>query len=52
MFGGSFWVPNMSWQVQKLVLLTAADMIDQKNQMREVAECQKYSKTTAEVEKK
>ena len=52
MFRGSFRVPNMSWQVQKLVLLTAADMIDQKNQMREVAECQKYSKTAAEVEKK
>ena len=26
-------------------------MIDQKNQLREVAQCQKYSKTAAEVEK-
>ena len=34
------------------VLLTATDMIDQKNQLREVAQCQKYSKTADEVEKK
>ena len=52
MFSGSFRVPNMRWRVQKLVLLTAADMIDQKNQLREVAQCQKYSKTADEVEKK
>ena len=52
MIRGSFQVPNMRWRVQKLVLLTAADMIDQKNQLREVAQCQKYSKTAAEVEKK
>ena len=51
MIRGSFQVPNMRWRVQKLVLLTAADMIDQKNQLREVAQCQKYSKTAAEVEK-
>ena len=52
MFRGSFRILNMRWRVQKLVLLTAADMIDQKNQLREVAQCQKYSKTAAEVEKK
>ena len=52
MIRGSFQVPNMRWRVQKLVLLTAADMIDQKNQSREVAQCKKYSKTAAEVEKK
>ena len=52
MFSGSFWVPNMRWRVQKLVLLIAADMIDQKNQLREVAQCQKYSKTATEFEKK
>ena len=38
--------------LKKLVLLTAADIIDQKNQLREVAQCQKYSKTADEVEKK
>ena len=37
---------------KKLVLLTVADIIDQKNQLREVAQCQKYSKTADEVEKK
>ena len=37
---------------KKLVFLTLADIIDQKNQLREVAQCQKYSKTAAEVEKK
>ena len=52
MFSGSFRVPNMRWRVQKLVLLTAADMVDQKNQLREVAQCQKYSKTAVKVEKK
>ena len=31
--------------------MTAADMIDQKNQLREVAQCQKYSNTAPEVEK-
>ena len=51
MFRGSFRVPNMRWQVQKLVLLTAADMIDHENQLREVAQCQKFSKTAAEAEK-
>ena len=51
MFRGNFQVLNMRWQVQKLVFVTPADMIDQKNQLREVAQCQKYSKTADEVEK-
>ena len=41
MFSGSFWVPNMRWQVQKLVFGTAADMIDQKNQLKQVTQCKK-----------
>ena len=35
--------------MKKLVFLTAADIIDQKNQLRELAQCQKYSKTADEV---
>ena len=31
--------------------MTAADMIDQKNQLREVAQCQKSQKTAPEVKK-
>ena len=42
---------RLKW-LKKLVLLTLADIIDQKNQLREVAQCQKYSKTADEVEKK
>ena len=37
--------------LKKIVLLTAADMIDHENQLREVAQCQKFSKTAAEAEK-
>ena len=50
MFGGIFWVLDMRLRVQKLLLLTAADVIDQKNQLREVAQWRKYSKKAAEVE--
>ena len=42
---------RLKW-LKKLVLLTLADIIDQKNQLREVAQCQKYSKTATEFEKK
>ena len=42
---------RLKW-LKKLVLLTLADIIDQKNQLREVAQCQKYSTTADEVEKK
>ena len=52
MFRGNFQVLNMRWQVQKLVFVTPADMIDQKNQLKQVAQRQKYSKTAVEVEKK
>ena len=51
-FRGGFQVPNMRWQVQKLVFVTPADMIDQKNQLKQVAQRQKCSKTAVEVEKK
>ena len=37
---------------KKIVLLTVANIIDQKNRLREVAQCQKYSKTADEVGKK
>ena len=50
-FRGGFWVPNMRWQVQKLVFGTAADMIDQKNQLKQVTQCKKCEKTAVEVEK-
>ena len=52
MFRGNFQVLNMRWQVQKLVFVTPADMIDQKNQLKQVAQRQKCSKTAVEVEKK
>ena len=41
----------MRWQVQKLVFVTPADMIDHKNQLKQVAQRQKCSKTAVEVEK-
>ena len=40
-FRGGFRVPNMRWQVQKLVFGTLADMIDQKNQLKQVTQCEK-----------
>ena len=52
MFRGNFQVLNMRWQVQKLVFVTPVDMIDQKNQLKQVAQRQKCSKTAIEVEKK
>ena len=52
MFRGNFQVLNMRWQVQKFVFGTPADMIDQKNQLKQVAQRQKCSKTAVEVEKK
>ena len=52
MFRGNFQVPNMRWQVQKLVFGTPADMIDQKYQSKQMTQCQKYSKKAVEVEKK
>ena len=52
MFRGSFQVLDMRWQVQKLVFVTPADMIDQKNQLKQVAQRQKCSKKAIEVEKK
>ena len=52
MFRGGFWVPNMRWQVQKLVFGTAADMIDQKNQLKQVTQCTKCEKSAVEVKKK
>ena len=33
MFRGSFQVLDMRWQVQKLVFVTSADMIEQKNRL-------------------
>ena len=51
-FRGGFQVLNMRWQVQKLVFVTPADMIDQKNQLKQEAQRQKYSKTAVKVEKK
>ena len=51
-FRGGFWVPNMRWQVQKLVLGTLADMIDQNNQLKQVTQCTKCEKSADEVEKK
>ena len=52
MFRGGFQVVFMRWQVQKLVLPTPADMIDQKYQTKQVTQRQKCSKTAVEVEKK
>ena len=52
MFRGNFQVLNMRWQVQKFVFGTPADMIDQKNQLKQVAQRKKCSKTAIEVEKK
>ena len=51
-FRGGFQVPYMRWQVQKLVFVTPADMIDQKYQSKQMTQRQKCSKTAAEVEKK
>ena len=51
-FRGGFQVPNMRWQVQKLVFVTPADMIDQKYQSKQMTQRQKCSKTAIEVEKK
>ena len=50
-FRGGFQVPNMRWQVQKLVFVTPADMIDQKYQSKQMTQRQKCSKTAVEVEK-
>ena len=51
MFRGSFQVINMRWRVQKLVFPTASDMIDQRNQLKQVFQRKIYSKTAAKVEK-
>ena len=52
MFRGNFQVLNIRWQVQKLVFVTPADMIDQKYQSKQMIQRQKCSKTAVEVEKK
>ena len=52
MFRGNFQVLNMRWQVQKLVFVTPADMIDQKYHSKRMTQRQKCSKTAVEVEKK
>ena len=52
MFRGNFQVLNMRWQVQKLVFVTPADMIDQKYHSKQMTQRQKCSKTAVEVEKK
>ena len=52
MFEGSFQVPNMRWRVWKLVFLTPTGQIDQKNQLKQVTQCKKCSKTAAKVSKK
>ena len=51
-FRGGFQVLNMRWQVQKLVFVTPADMIDQKYHSKQMTQRQKCSKTAVEVEKK
>ena len=50
-FGGGFQLPSMRWQVQKLVFPTPADMIDQKNKLKQVTQRHKHSKTAVEFEK-
>ena len=52
MFRGGFQVINMRWRVQKLVFPTPSDMIDQRNQLKQVFQRKIYSKTAAKVEKK
>ena len=52
MFRGGFQVLYMRWQVQKLVFVTPADMIDQKYHSKQMTQRQKCSKTAVEVEKK
>ena len=52
MIRGSFQVPNMRWRVQKLVLLTAADMIDQENPLTNWLNAKIAQKTAAKVEKR
>ena len=52
MFRGSFRVLNLRWRVQNLVFPSPAGMIDQRNQLKQVAQCKKCSKSAAEVEKK
>ena len=51
-FRGGFQVLNMRWQVQKLVFVTPADMIDQKYHSKQMTQRQKCSKTAVEVQKK
>ena len=52
MFRGGFQVINMRWRVQKLVFPTASDMIDQRNQLKQVFQRKIYSNTAAKVKKK
>ena len=52
MFRGYFQVLNMRWQVQKLVFVTPADMIDQKYHSKQMTHRQMCSKTAVEVGKK
>ena len=52
MFRGNFQVLNMRWQVENLVFVTPADMIDQKYHSKRMTQRQKCSKTAVEVEKK
>ena len=52
MFKGGFQVANMGWQVQKLVFVTPANIIDQKYQSKQMTQRQKFSKTAVEVENK
>ena len=52
MFRGGFQVINMRWRVQKLVFPTPSDMIDQRNQLKQVFQRKIYSKTAAKFEKK
>ena len=51
-FTGGFQVENLRWRVQNLLFPSAADMVDQSNQLKRVWECRKWSKSAIKVKKK
>ena len=51
-FTGGFQVENLRWRVQNLLFPSAADMVDQGNQLKRVWECRKWSKSAIKVLKK
>ena len=48
-FTGGFQVENLRWRVQNLLFPSAADMVDQGNQLKRVWECRKWSKSAIKV---